>query len=79
MPSLPADDTEQLVLFAALVRKLGGQVTITKQELIEAYDLELMSSEEMSFDGGISFKVGPKPVTVQGEVIETGSQELTRD
>lgn len=63
------NEDEALVIVAALVKKLGGTVTITHNEIIEAMDLSLYRSEDFSsFGDAIKFSVEDSTV-IQGVVV----------
>lgn len=56
------------LLIAALIRKLGGEVLITPEDLNAAGDLEVQKSQDEPWVG-IKYRVRPAPVTLSGEVV----------
>lgn len=60
----------ETVVIAALIRRLGGEVTLTEKELREAMDLELQRHDAADWSGNVSYRVRPAPVTVQGETVD---------
>lgn len=60
---------EHLVI-AALIRKLGGEASLTDQDLREAEEMEIQSFNDPSFSVAVRYRVRPKPVTVMGEVVD---------
>lgn len=67
---MSSEEDRQLVVIAALIRKLGGEVSLTDQDLREAEEMEIQSFDDPSFSVAVRYRVRPKPVTVVGEVVD---------
>ena len=59
----------QIRAFMALVRKLGGEVTLTAKDLDDVENMELQQYEPEDFSGVIKYRVRIAPVTIQGDVV----------
>jgi hypothetical protein len=71
--------TDEHLVIAALVRKLGGEVKLTIEDYDAAKESELLRMEDPAvFDSWLSLRVRQAPVTLVGEVVadEQGSLEV---
>ena len=64
-----SNEGDSLLVVIALVRRLGGDVTLTAKELMEAADLELQRNDPPDFRNAIRYRVRTAPVTIEGEAI----------
>jgi len=70
-----AMNEDELRVVIALVRKLGGEVTLTLKDLEDAEAMELQRCDPDDFTSGIHYRVRLAPVTLEGEIAT--EQELT--
>jgi|GEM_PF-4628645 hypothetical protein len=68
---------DELRLIIALVRKLGGEVTLTTSDLEGAEGMELQRMTPDDFSGGMSLRARHAPVTIEGSLATEGGS-LTR-
>lgn len=70
--------TDEQLVIAALVRKLGGEAKLTIEDYDAAKESELLRMEDpKSFGSWLHLRVRQAPVTLEGEVVaeEQGSLE----
>ena len=67
---------DELTLMAAIISKLGGEVTIYPRDILMADDLELVRWDDPA-TGDIRFTARPKPVELVGEIVDDGPREIT--
>lgn len=57
----------ELTIIAALIRKLGGEVELTYEDLVEAKDFEIQRSEPDGFLAGTRYRVKLQEYTDESE------------
>jgi len=62
-------------IIAALIAKLGGEVTLYPRDIIEAEDFELVRWDDPA-SGGIRLTATPPAVELIGEVVEDEPRAL---
>ena len=66
---------DEFMLMAAIINKLGGEVTIYPRDIQDAVDLELARWDDPA-SGGVRFTTRQKPVELIGEIVDDEPRAL---